>query len=94
MTLLATLDRALNAVERAQRRGLQTRGGLSAAPELGRLHAWLADVRDRVRHGERVDLEALATTIRDVAAWTPETELQLLAALGAVAQAARVPPPP
>ena len=90
MILLAALDRALSAVGRAERRGLLTRSGAPAEPDLARLRTALMEVRERARTGDGLDREAFAATIRDVAAWTPDTELELLAALGAVAQAARL----
>lgn len=88
-TVLRALDAALEVVDRAERRGMRTRDDAPAGPELARLREGLARQRDRVRHGEPADTEALGALVRDVAAWTPDAELKLLAALGAVAQAAR-----
>lgn len=87
--VLRALDAALDVVERAERRGLRTRDDAPADPELARLRQGLATERDRVRNGGAADVAALGALVRDVAGWTPETEIRLLAALGAVVQAAR-----
>lgn len=87
--LLRALDRALDAVGHAERRGLRTRADEPAVAELERLRKALTGVRDRVRHDGWVDAGELGTLVRDVASWTPDSELKLIAALGAVVQAAR-----
>ena len=87
--VIRALDAALDVVERAERRGLRTRDDAPAAAELARLRRGLAAERDRVRNGGAADVAALGTLVRDVAGWTPESEIRLLAALGAVVQAAR-----
>ena len=87
--VLRALDAALDVVERAERRGLRTRDDAPADPELARLRQGLAAERDRVRNGGAADVTALGALVRDVAGWTPENEIRLLAALGAVVQAAR-----
>lgn len=87
--VLRALDAALDVVERAERRGLRTRDDVPAAGELTRLRQALAAERDRVRNGGEADVHALGALVRDVAGWTPESEIRLLAALGAVVQAAR-----
>lgn len=89
--LLRTLDAALDVIERAGRRGLRTRNDEPATQELDRLRLAMAAERERVRNGEPADVARLGDIIRDVAAWTPDSEVKLLAALGAVAQAARQP---
>ena len=87
--VLRALDAALDVVERAERRGLRTRDDTPADPELARLRQGLAAERDRVRNGGDADVAALGALVRDVAGWTPDREIRLLAALGAVVQAAR-----
>ncbi|HEU5175545.1 MAG TPA: hypothetical protein VFT96_12370 [Gemmatimonadaceae bacterium] len=87
--VLRAIDAALDVVERAERRGLHTRDDVPAAAELARLRQGLAEERDRVRNGGDADVDALGALVRDVAGWTPEGEIRLLAALGAVVQAAR-----
>lgn len=87
--VLRALDAALEVVARAERRGMRTRDDVPAEAELARLREGLAIQRDRVRQGDPADVTALGALVRDVAAWSPESELKLLAALGAVVQAAR-----
>lgn len=87
--VLRAIDAALDVVERAERRRLHTRDDVPAIAELARLRQGLAAERDRVRNGGNPDLDALGALVRDVAEWTPESEIRLLAALGAVVQAAR-----
>lgn len=83
----AAFAAALRQVERARRDGLATRDGTPAAERLDALHAALAAERDRVAGGGAVDAEWVRRTVREVAAWTPDTELGLLAALGGIARA-------
>lgn len=87
--VIRAIDAALELVDRAERRGLRTRDDVPAAAELARLRQGLAAERDRVRNGGDPDLDALGALVRDVVGWTPESEIRLLAALGAVVQAAR-----
>ena len=88
-SVLRALYAALEVVARAERRGMRTRADAPAEAELARLRDGLATERERVRHGDPADVDALGDLVRDVAAWTPDSELKLLAALGAVVQAAR-----
>ena len=87
--VLQRLDAAIDAVDRAGRRDLRTRTGAPATGELAALRSALVAERDQVRDGRGADVGRLGALVRDVAAWTPDSELKLLAALGAVVQAAR-----
>jgi hypothetical protein len=44
--------------------------------------------RDATATSGAVDVEVIGTLVRDVAAWYPEDQVQLLVALGAIVQAA------
>lgn len=87
--VLRALDSALQVVDRAERRRLRTVDDQPADAHLGALRAALAEQRNRVRSGAAPDVAVLGALVRDVAAWTPDTEIKLLAALGSVVQAAR-----
>jgi hypothetical protein len=87
--VLRALDAALDAVTRAERRGLRNRQDEPAAQELERLREALAAERARVGNGGETSPAVLGELVREVAAWTPDSEIKLLAALGAVVQAAR-----
>ena len=91
--VLQRLDAAIDAVHRAERRDLRTRTGAPATDELAALRSALVAERDQVRDGRGVDVGRLGALVREVAAWTPDSELKLLAALGAVVQAARAAAP-
>lgn len=85
---LRAFDDAMDAIRSAERHGMTTRTGESAAPRLARLRERLALERDRVWQGAAVDVGALGALVRDVAEWSPDTELKLLAALGAIIRTA------
>ena len=85
----AAFANARRQVERAIAEELRARDG---EPAHDRLVA-LRDAIDRehaeaATHGT-VNPDWIARTVRDVAAWTPDTELALLAALGGIHRAAR-----
>jgi hypothetical protein len=79
----AAISAAVRAVDRALANEMRTQEGASAAPRSEQLRQELLAMRAR----GVVDAAELRTMIRDVAAWTPEEEVTLLAALGGIARA-------
>lgn len=89
--LAAVFDAALRQVDRALATGLTAADGRPAAERLTTLRASLAAEREAAVARGAVDAAWVRETVRDVAAWTPEGELALLAALGAIARARAAP---
>ena len=85
--LSAAFDRALRQVDRARAARLRTAAGEPAAPRLAELRAAIVAERDATLARGRVETGWVRATVRDVAAWTPDTEVALLAALGGIARA-------
>ena len=85
--LAAAFDAALRQVERALGDDMHTPAGASARPELERLRDDLHAQRAAALEAGGVDPEWVRRTVRRVVEWTPETELVLVAALGAIARA-------
>lgn len=85
--LAAAFDDAIARVERAMAGGMHSRHGRLATRELAALRAALAAERERALARGAVDPGWVRDTVRDVATWTPDTELALLAALGRIARA-------
>jgi hypothetical protein len=85
--LTAALDTALRQVDRALAADMRTRTGSSARPQLEQLRAELRARRADADRAIAVDAEWLRETVRGVVAWAPESELTLVAALGAIARA-------
>jgi hypothetical protein len=85
--LAAAFDGALRQVDRALAAGLRTAGGEDAAPHLAQLREGIVAERDATLERGRVETGWVRATVRDVAVWTPETEVALLAALGGIARA-------
>jgi hypothetical protein len=81
--VIETIDAALRAVDQALTSGMRTISGAPATPHLERLRDGLL----AMRAGVAVDPVELRAMIRAVADWTPELEVTLLSALGAVARA-------
>lgn len=92
--LAAAFDRAIRQVERAIAGDLRTASGEPAVPELEQLRDDLLSKREAALARGEVDAAWVRRTVRWVAGWTPEAELPLLAALGAIARAGRTPPAP
>ena len=90
--LITALAAALPSVERAIADGRRTRTGEPPPAPLQRLRAELVAERQAAMGGRegggRVDREWIARAVRDVAAWAPDDEVDLIAALGRVARAA------
>lgn len=85
--IAAAFDRAVDQVDRALAAGMRTGAGEPAAPELARLRTALVAEREAAVARGGVDRDWVRDTVRAVAAWTPESELSLLAALGGIARA-------
>jgi hypothetical protein len=88
----AAFDRAITQVDRALAAGMHTATGESATPELARLRAALLAERAAAVARGGVDRAWVRDTVRAVAAWTRDSELSLLAALGGIARAGGSPP--
>lgn len=84
--LAAAFDAALRQVDRALRDDLRTPDGRSARPELERLRAELQAERAAALERGGADAAWVRRTVRWLVEWTPETELPLVAALGAIAR--------
>lgn len=93
--LMAALDAALRAVERAIAAGLRTRTGEPARSELEQLRVELVAERQAAMGqgaaAAAVDREWIARAVRAVADWAPDDEVNLIAALGRIARAAARP---
>lgn len=87
--LESAIDKALTQVRRAIAAGMETSDGSSGQPQLERLERELTAQRAYASERGAVDREWLQTTIRWVIEWAPDDELTLIAALGAIARAAR-----
>ena len=85
MSIATAFDRALAEVDRAGRRGLRTRDGAPADPQIAALRAQLERAREASLTRGAIDVAAIGALVREVAAWYPEDQVQLLAALGALA---------
>jgi len=85
MSIAAAFDRALAEVDRAGRRGLRTREGASADAELAELRAQLQRAREAALERGAIDVATIGALVREVARWYPEDQVQLIAALGALA---------
>ena len=85
-------ERAVTKVDVAAAAGMLTLSGASAAPSLARLRADLLAQRDLARAAGHVDAEWIRRVIRSVAEWTPDTDITLIAALGALARLRAAPP--
>jgi hypothetical protein len=94
--LLAALDAALRAVERAIAAELRTRSGEPARPALEALRVELVAERQGAMapNARGVSRDWIAGAVRSVAAWSPDDEVNLIAALGRVARAAAATAPP
>lgn len=86
--LLAALDAALRAVDRAIAGGMRTRTGEPARPALETLRVELVTARQAAMARDRAaDRDWVSEAIRAVAEWTPEDDVELIAALGRIARA-------
>ena len=89
--IVAAFDAALRQVDRAIAAGLAAADGRPAAERLTTLRASLAAEREAAVARGAVDAAWVRDTVRDVAAWTPDSELALLAALGGIARVRSAP---
>ena len=85
--LASAFDTALRQVARALSDGMCTADGTPARPQLEQLRTELEAQRAIALDAGIVDPLWVRETVRRVADWSPESELSLLAALGAIARA-------
>ena len=85
----AAFANALRQVARARAADLRTRDDEPARDRLAALREALERERATAATAGAVDPGWIARTVRDVASWTPDTEVALLAALGGIHRAAR-----
>ncbi len=83
----SAFDAALRQVDRALADGLRTRDGAPAADRLAALRTRLEAEREGALRRGSADPEWVRRIVREVAGWTPDTELALIAALGRIARA-------
>jgi hypothetical protein len=86
--LAAAFDGALRTVEGAIARQMRTRSGESARAPLERLRAEIVTERQAAMGERGVDREWVGRLVREVAAWAPDTDMELIAALGRIARLA------
>ena len=86
--LESAFDAALTQVARCVRAGMKAAGGESAGPYLQKLAEDLRLERGRALERGAVDRDWFQATLRWVVEWSPETELDLIAALGRIARVA------
>ena len=91
VTLDIAFQRALEVVDRAVLSNLIAADGEPAAPHLERLRARLIAERDIAIARGSVDPVWVRSVVRWVAEWAPESDITLLAALGAIARAKASP---
>ena len=92
-TLADAFDATLRAIERAIAGGSRTRAGEPARAELERLRVEVVTARQAAMDHGVVDREWVARAVREVAAWAPDDEIDLIAALGRIARAATATSP-
>jgi hypothetical protein len=80
--LIAAIDSAIREVDRALEKEMRTADGQPAAAHLDELRNQLLAIRAR----DALSADELRTMIRAVAKWSPEDEITLLGALGAIAR--------
>jgi hypothetical protein len=86
--LQLTFDLALARVERLLGNDMKTAKGVSARTQLEKLEKELKKERALALERQTVDRDWLQKTVRWVVEWVPDTELALVAALGAIVRAA------
>ncbi|HEX6627354.1 MAG TPA: hypothetical protein VF105_05340 [Gemmatimonadaceae bacterium] len=80
-------DAAIKATTRCRASGMKCLDDSSAAENLKKLEDELAAERDRAVSRGFVDQEWFQKTVRWLVEWVPETEVNLIAALGRIARA-------
>jgi hypothetical protein len=85
--LQLAFDLALARVERLLGNDMKTAKGVSARPQLEKLEKELKKERALAVERQTIDLDWLQKTVRWVVEWVPDTELALVAALGAIVRA-------
>jgi hypothetical protein len=84
-------DAALGQVRRSLDRGLITKEGSPADPELRKLESELVMQRAQASKTGIVDRVWFQQTLRWIDEWLPETEIMLIAVLGRIARSAAPP---
>lgn len=85
--LEAAFDAAISQVRKCANAGMNTVGGMAAAPYLEQLERELKAERVKSLERRRVDREWFQKTVRWLVEWVPETEPTLIAAFGRIARA-------
>jgi hypothetical protein len=85
--LAAAFDRALGVVDRSIANGMRTADGRPAARQLEQLRARLISERALALDRGSVDKVWVGSVVRAVTEWLPESDIALIAALGAIARA-------
>ena len=93
LNLENAFDAALEEVKRAQDKGMTTLAGASAKSELEQLAGELRAERVRAVGRGRVDRAWFEKTLKWVVSWVPESDLQVIAALGRIVRAQGHPSP-
>lgn len=86
--LQLAFDLALARVERLLANDMKTAKGVSARAQLEKLEKELKKERALALERQTVDRDWLQKTVRWVIEWVPDSELALVAALGAIVRAA------
>lgn len=86
--LQLAFDLALARVERLLGNDMKTAKGVSARSQLEKLEQELKKERALALERETVDRDWVKKTVRWVVEWVPDSELALVAALGAIVRAA------
>jgi hypothetical protein len=89
--LEAAFDAAIARTEECLGMGMSTVSGASARPFLEELAEELRRERERAVDQGTIDHERFRQTIRSLVDWLPETEMNLIAALGRIVRATPTP---
>lgn len=86
--LESAFDAAIGLIDKSVRARMKAADGESAKPRLQQLKEELKGQRSRAVERGDIDLEWFRGTMRWLVGWLPETEPQLIAAMGRIARAA------
>lgn len=86
--LETAIDAAIGLVDKSVRARMKAADGESAKPQLQKLKDELKAQRSRAAERGDIDREWFKGTMRWLVGWLPETEPQLIAAMGRIARAA------
>jgi len=79
-------DAAIDQVQRAAARGLATPDGGSVREQLGQLEFRLRAERANALERKAIDRDWVQKTVRWIVEWMPESDLNIIAALGRIAR--------